>query len=276
MGACAGKSIDRVRAQLQVRVRASVQAELESGKVGNFYALRIGVIVGLYEAFQLYNKAQAMPDGNKQKAEFAAAALATTAVALDLMHTGAEWTSKKYGAGTATGRIAANWGGGVRFYGVFLGAVAGAIGGVLDIGSSIEQDQKNRSYLSVAYLIRAMASFAVTALIAGIAVSGSGPYLRMLMNRTGNPIILSILKVLDFFARRLAAEHVLRLMRASLARLAWAGLAISSIVWLLQPKIVEVWCEKSVFRMNKKTKGFKGQGEELVMLGDAFNKMVSV
>ncbi|NMY13695.1 hypothetical protein HBO38_35905 [Pseudomonas veronii] len=84
------KSIDRVRAELQVRVRASVQAELDAGKMGNFYAVRIGVIVGLYEAFQLYNKAQVMPDGNKQKAEFVAAAPATTAVSLDLMHTGAE------------------------------------------------------------------------------------------------------------------------------------------------------------------------------------------
>ncbi|NWC09400.1 hypothetical protein HX776_11310, partial [Pseudomonas agarici] len=45
-----------------------------------------------------------LAEGHKQKAEFAAAALATTAVALELMHTGAEWTSKKYGAATATGR----------------------------------------------------------------------------------------------------------------------------------------------------------------------------
>ncbi|MDD1969321.1 hypothetical protein NPS29_28710, partial [Pseudomonas putida] len=48
------KSLNTARAQLQVRVRRSVQMELESGKIGNFYALRLGVITGLYEAFQLY------------------------------------------------------------------------------------------------------------------------------------------------------------------------------------------------------------------------------
>ncbi len=268
------KSIDRVRAELQVRVRASVQAELESSKVGNFYALRIGVIVGLYEAFQLYNKAQAMPDGNKQKAEFVAAALATTAVSLDLMHTAAEWTSKKYGAATATGRIAVSWGSGLKLYGGFLGAIGSVIGIVLDSGNMKDEFRKEHQLLALAYLVRATASFAVTALTLGVAISGSGPYLRLLMSRTGNPALLSILKLLEFFATRLATEHVLRLMRASLARLAWAVLAISGIVWLLQPDAIETWCEKSVFRNDKKTKGYKGQGEELIGLEDAFSKTV--
>lgn len=268
------KSIDRVRAELQVRVRASVQAELESGKVGNFYALRIGVIVGLYEAFQLYNKAQAMPDGNKQKAEFVAAALATTAVSLDLMHTGAEWTSKKYGAATATGRIAASWGGGLRLYGGFLGAIGGVIGGALDISSSIDQERKNRNYLSIAYFSRAAISLSVTALSLGVAISGSGPYLRMLMSRTGSPILLGALKFIESVARRLAREVILRMMRASLARLAWIGLAISGVVWLLEPEAIELWCDKSVFRNDKRAKGYKSLTEELVGLELAFNTTV--
>lgn len=268
------KSIDRVRSELQVRVRASVQAELEAGKMGNFYAVRIGVIVGLYEAFQLYNKAQAMPDGNKQKAEFVAAALATTAVALDLMHTGAEWTSKTYGAATATGRIAANWGGGLKLYGGFLGAIGGVIGGALDISSSIDQERKGRNYLSTAYFIRAAASLSVTALTLGVAVSGSAPYLRMLMNRTGNQFLLGALKFMESIARRLASEVILRMMRASLARLAWAGLAISGLIWLLEPGAIDSWCDKSVFRKDKKSKGYKSLIEELSGLELAFNKTV--
>lgn len=266
------KSIDQVRAQLQVRVRASVQAELESGKVGNFYALRIGVIVGLYEAFQLYNKAQAMPDGNKQKAEFAAAALATTAVALDLMHTGAEWTSKKYGAGTATGRIAANWGGGLRLYGGFLGAVSGAIGGVLDFDAANEQFSSNRRFLSYAYFARTVSSFSVAVLTLGMAISGSGPYLRMLMVRTSSEVLLRGLKLVERLAARLAAEQILRIMRVGLARLAWAGLILTGVIWFLDPEAIESWCEKSVFRKRKQARTFKGQAEELAALETAFNK----
>ncbi|MBK3470330.1 hypothetical protein JJD61_06490 [Pseudomonas carnis] len=268
------KSIDRVRAELQVRVRASVQAELESGKVGNFYALRIGVIVGLYEAFQLYNKAQAMPDGNKQKAEFVAAALATTAVALDLMHTGAEWTSKKYGAATATGRIAASWGGGLKLYGGFLGAIGGVIGGSLDVSTAVDQIHKKRFSLAFAYGVKGAATFGVAFLSLGIAISGSGPYLRMLIARTGNAITLELLKVLEVVAARLAAERALLVMRAGLARLAWIALIIGGAIWLFEPAAIEAWCEKSVFRKSKKTKGFKGQAEEVVGLESAFTSMV--
>ncbi len=268
------KSIERVRWELQGRVRASVQAELKSDKMGNFYAVRIGVIVGLYEAFQLYNKAQAMPDGNKQKAEFVAAAMATTAVALDLMHTGAEWTSKTYGAATATGRIAANWGGGLKLYGGFLGAIGGAIGGVLDLQNAEDQQGKNRPVLMFAYLVRTAVSFSVTALTLGVAISGSGPYLRMLMTRTSNKVLMSALSLLESLATRLAAKRVLMLMRVSLARLAWVALAVGGVIWLLQPKAIESWCEKSAFRRVKKGKGYKDLTEELVALESAFNEMV--
>ncbi|MGF6094860.1 T6SS effector BTH_I2691 family protein [Pseudomonas sp. 18175] len=268
------KSIDRVRSELQVRVRASVQAELDAGKMGNFYAVRIGVIVGLYEAFQLYNKAQAMPDGNKQKAEFAAAALATTAVALDLMHTGAEWTSKKYGAATATGRIAASWGGGLKLYGGFLGAIGGVIGGSLDVNTAVDHIHKKRFSLAFAYAVKGAATFGVAFLSLGIAISGSGPYLRMLIAKTGNAITLELLKILEAVAVRLAAERALLLMRAGLARLAWVVLVIGGVIWLFEPTAIEAWCEKSVFRKSKNTKGFKGQAEEIVGLESSFISMV--
>ncbi len=95
------------------------------------------------------------------------------------------------------------------------------------------------------------------------------------MSRTSNTLLLSALKLLELLAKRLAAEQILKMMRAGLVRLAWAGLAISGVIWLLEPKAIESWCEKSVFRKNKKTKGFKKHVDELVELEAAFNKVVA-
>jgi hypothetical protein len=268
------KSLNTARAQLQVRVRRSVQTELEAGKLGNFYALRIGVITGLYEAFQLYYKAQAMPNGDKEKAEFAASMLATVSASLGLMQTGAEWTVKHYGVETATGRIASAWGAGLKLYGGLLGAVGGVIGAVLDYQSVSAERRKERLLLATAYGARAVVVGGVTLLSLGIAISGSGPYLRLMMNRVGSTVLLEILRILEGIASFLAKEAVLAGMRAWLARLPWAALAISVIVWLLEPKAIEKWCEKSVFRKDKTDKGFKTATHELVDLELAFKKMV--
>ncbi|NWC09491.1 hypothetical protein HX776_11780, partial [Pseudomonas agarici] len=149
------------------------------------------------------------------------------------------------------------------------------IGGSLDVQGGIGQFEKDRRFLSGAYFIRSVSSFAVISLTLGIVMSGSGPYLRLLMSRTSNTLLLSALKLLELLAKRLAAEQILKMMRAGLVRLAWAGLAISGVIWLLEPKAIESWCEKSVFRKNKKTKGFKKHVDELVELEAAFNKVVA-
>ncbi|MGV8865046.1 MAG: T6SS effector BTH_I2691 family protein [Pseudomonas sp.] len=269
------QTLDRARAALQLRVRASVQAELEAGKVGNFYALRMGVIVGLYEAFQLYDKAQHMSDGNKQKAEFVAAALVTTAVSLELMHTGAEWTAKHYGAASATGVLAANWGAGLKLYGGFLGAAGGVIGAVLDGGTAFDEYGKNRRGLFLAYMGRSLSTSGVTILSLGLAVSGSGPYLRILMEKANNKLLQELLRYGQTLAAKLARQSALLFMRNLLTKLAWVTLGISAFIWMLDPKAIEKWCEKSVLRKNKAVIGYRSQVLELSELELAFTQTVN-
>lgn len=268
------KSLNTARAQLQVRVRRSVQMELESGKIGNFYALRLGVITGLYEAFQLYYKAQAMPDGNKEKAEFAAAALATVSASLGLMQTGAEWTVTRYGVESATGRIASAWGAGLKLYGGLLGAVGGVIGAVIDGFAAWGEFGKGRKALGSAYFLRVFVSGWITSLSLRVAVAGSGPYIELLMKRVGDPLLIKLLARFKLYAAGLAEDTILLAMRTALARLVWATLVISGIVMLLEPEAIEKWCEKSVFRVDKTNKQFKTENDELIELEMAFKKMV--
>lgn len=96
------------------------------------------------------------------------------------------------------------------------------------------------------------------------------------MSRTKSASLLSVLRLLESLAKRLAAEKILKMMRSGLARLAWVGLVISGVIWVLEPEPIESWCESSVFRKDKKNNGFKQQGDELLELEAAFNKMVEV
>ena len=272
-----GKTMDfnRSRAQVQTRIRRSVQAELEAGKIGNFYALRIGAIVALFEAANLWFKAQEFPEGNRQRAEFAAAALGTLAVGLEVMHTGAEWTMARHSPRSLTHRVAATWGGGLRLYGGFLGAAGGLIGFSLDAGSAKTQFDHNRSVLGAAYLTRGIAVLSASALSSAVALSASGPYLRMLIERTGSRALKRALAVLDALARTLARRALLVFMRTWLARVGWVLLAVSAIIWILEPDAMEKWSDKSVFgkgRSNKPVK-FESEVAELAGLEAAFAQL---
>lgn len=274
-----GKTLDfnRSRAQIQARIRMSVQAELEAGRIGNFYAVRAGAIVAVFEAANLWFKAQEFPEDNRQRAEFAAAALGTLAAGLEVMHTGAEWTMARHSPRSLTHRVAATWGGGLRLYGGFLGAAGGVIGGVLDIRSFQTEADNQRAPLAAAYLVRSMAVLSVSALSMAVALSGSGPYLKMLMQKTGSKALQRALAILQVFAHRLAQRAVMVFMRTWLARIGWVTLAISVVIWILDPDAIEKWSDKSVFRkgMDGQRKRFRCESEELAELEAAFSRMVA-
>lgn len=94
------------------------------------------------------------------------------------------------------------------------------------------------------------------------------------MKRVSSKVLLEALRILEAIADFLAKQAILAGMRAWLAYLPWAAVAISVVVWLLEPKAIEKWCEKSVFRKNKADKGFKTESNELVELELAFKTMV--
>ena len=273
-----GKTVDfnRSRAQIQARIRMSVQAELEAGKIGNFYALRAGAIVAVLEAANLWFKAQEFPEGNRQRAEFAAAALGTLAVGLEVMHTGAEWTMARHSPRSLTHRVAAAWGGGLRLYGGFLGAAGGLVGFLLDARSAKTQFGHNRRLLAAAYLTRGVAVLSASALSFGVALSGSGPYLRTLIERTGSHALKRALAALDVLARTLARRALLVFMRTWLARVGWVMLAVSAIIWILEPDAIEKWSDKSVFRKSPSGQRVKFESEiaELAELEAAFAQLV--
>lgn len=262
--------IAAVRGQMKRRIREGVLAEMNAGKAGNFFALRLGIILSLFESVQLYFKAQEMPEGKKEKAEFAAAALGTLAGGLELTQTGAEWISGRYGAASVTGRAATMWGQGLRLYGGFLGSVGGTIGLVLDFGESAKQARKGRLFLAGAYSVRAIAVGGITALSQGVVISASGPYLNAMMQRTENRVILALLRGAERVAMRLAADVVVTFMRTWLARASWATAALMVVIWILEPDAMEEWCERSVFSKHKGEKRFANEAEELAELDVAF------
>ncbi|NWC09402.1 hypothetical protein HX776_11320, partial [Pseudomonas agarici] len=148
------------------------------------------------------------------------------------------------------------------------------IGGSLDANAAIDQAYNRQFSLAFAYAVKGTATFGVSVLSLGLAISGSGPYLRMLMVKTGNAMTLKFLQALEFVAARLATERALLMMRAGLARFAWIALFVGGAIWLFEPKKIEVWCNKSIFRKSKKAKRFKNQAEEIIGLESAFNSMV--
>lgn len=84
------------------------------------------------------------------------------------------------------------------------------------------------------------------------------------------------LAILQVFAHRLAQRAVMVFMRTWLARIGWVTLAISVVIWILEPDAIEKWSDKSVFRkdMEGKRKGFRCEIEELAELEIAFAQMV--
>lgn len=268
-------SFNRVRGQVRYRLDSAVQSELDAGRMGNFYALRIGVLVAVIEAANLWYRGQALPEGSRERAEFAAGALATLAVGLEVAQTGAEWATRRYSSASLVHRAAAAWGGGLRLYGGFLGAVGGVVGAVLDFSDAVDESKQGRTTLSIAYGVRATSLFAVSALSLGIALSGSGPYLKMLIERTGSAALKRMLSILTLFAEKLARRAVLLFMRTWLVRVGWVVLAVSTIIWILSPDAMQKWSSKSVFRKNSsnQSKMYENELAELAELEAAFAQM---
>lgn len=269
--------LNRSRSQIQWRIRRSIQAELEAGKIGNFYALRIGVIVALIEAANLFFKAQEFPEGKRQKAEFAAAALGTLAVSLELMYAGAEWTMTRYSSRSLTHRVAAAWGGGLRLYGGLLGATGGIIGVALDAVDGYDALKRGRVALAGAYTMRSLSTLALSALGLGVALSASGPYLKVLVQRTGSTAVKQALVLLHKLTQVMAQRAVLVFMRTWLMRMGWVALAVSAIIWLLEPDAIEKWSEKSVFKKDRSAqqKRYENEIEEIAELEAAFTQVVA-
>ena len=96
------------------------------------------------------------------------------------------------------------------------------------------------------------------------------------MQRTANEALKRFLAVLQVFAQKLAQRAVLVFMRTWLARLGWVTLAVSAIIWILEPDAMEKWSDKSVFRKDKsgQRKKFENEMEELAELEAAFAQMV--
>lgn len=161
-------------------------------------------------------------------------------------------------------------------YGGFLGAAGGVIGTALDGVEATDHLRRGRPLLATAYGGRALSTLAVSALSVSVALSSSGPYIKMLMQRTGSDALKRILLMMDGLARQLARQAVVVFMRTWLVRISWVLLAISAIIWILEPNAIEKWSDKSIFGKNRggRPEKFSNEIEELAKLEVAFARMV--
>ncbi|TGY32889.1 hypothetical protein [Stenotrophomonas maltophilia] len=56
------------------------------------------------------------------------------------------------------------------------------------------------------------------------------------------------------------------MLRAWGARLSWAAAAASVLIIVMSPDEFEKWSEKSIFRLDKSSKGYQDRADELVAL----------
>ncbi len=235
------------------RVRGSLMREFQNGGNGEFYKIRGGAVIALLEAVLLLAKGSASDKDSVQWAEFTAAGLTTAAAGFELAAMSVESVAARYGAATAVGRGSSIMLGGMKLAGGGLATLGGGVMAVLDSIEFGRAFNKDRYALGTAYFAHAIVSFGIAGLSAAISLSASAPFLRWLLDSTQKQFLRAILPALVRQAEALAVARVSAMLGLALGWSTALGLAITVVVWTLEPDSMETWCRHSCF-------GLRGPG----------------
>ncbi|WP_411852597.1 T6SS effector BTH_I2691 family protein [Stenotrophomonas sp. LGBM10] len=258
------------RGQFSRFVRVGVEREMAKGREGGVYQGRALMLATLFESLNLMIKGRNLlgdvPTA-RQGAELIASGLTLSGGVLVILEEGSTWIKGNFKPGSQVAAYSEVWGGRLGLYGGLLVATAGLIGTVLDRNSFEEYMKRDRMGLATAYGVRAFTIATGSVVASTTSFAGAAPYLRTLMLRSQFSGYRYILKIASGLSSRLLAKKVLMLMlRIWGARLGWAAAAATIVIIILDPDDLENWCDKSIFRKNVASNGYRNRSEELVAL----------
>ncbi|MDF0729247.1 hypothetical protein P0Y43_00715 [Pseudomonas entomophila] len=265
--AATGQTANRNRVAGQVnshigRVRNSLVAEFQNGGGGQFYQIRGGVIMAMIEGVVLAIKASKKDDGEKERLEYTAALLITSAAGVELAAISIQSVVARYAPSGVVGRGAAIALGGLRLVSGSLATVGGVMLAVLDLEESVKYSQNKNKTLGLAYFSRFIVSTGISGLTTLVSISYSGPLLRFLVGANSQSgFVLAI----ESFASSRLIPVLLRLI--GIGTIITVGLSLATI--FLAPSEMEEWCWHSSLKKwntGDLLKPFKDQETEMSRL----------
>jgi len=262
---------------LSIESRAAINKIMAQGKGGEFFKMRLTGVMTLTEGILLSFKAKQLAGATDVDAaqraawELSAAALTTTAAALEVGAMTQEWlaanTSIPNGGTRAMAEIRL---GGFKLAGNALAGVAGIVAACLDVGGALKANAEKKTALMFAFYGRGAANTANFAAGMALGFSYAEPLLQHWSKQFGGSALI------DGLAER-AKWFALR--RAVLFSVAiWLALAIMALTWAigkLDDDEIQKWIGRSSFRLNGNFEGkpkplYEKPGEEISALSGAF------
>ncbi len=265
--AAAGQTANSKRIAGQVdsligRVRNSLATEFQTGGGGQFYQIRGGVIMAIIEGVILGIKSFKKDEGEKERLEYKAAVLITSAAGIELAAISIQSVATRYAPTGVVGRGAAITLGGLRIIGGSLAAVGGAMLAFVDYEDGKKYWQKKYNILGSAYFARSFVSTGISGLAAVVSFSYSGPLLRFLFGANSRAwVILAV--------EGLASSGLVPIFLRLIGIGSFITVGLSVAIAYLSPNEMEEWCGHSCLRewnSGDLLKPFKDQETELKKL----------
>ncbi|WBS01227.1 hypothetical protein OU994_23440 [Pseudoduganella sp. SL102] len=225
----------------------------------NYHHVRIGAVLACIEMIGLGEKLSHNKWDSDSLMGIAGSAMAVGSVVLDMFYAGAKSIREiePYKSISAINKSADIVRGGFKLGAGVLSAGASFFGAILDWG---KMDKEKDPVMRTIYFLRALTGTASVFMTLIAAFS----YLEPLLNHVSKRYAENQLryKMLEATAS-LAGKAALRVrLLVYIARLNWFGLALTAVeigYLLLKDDDLQNWCEKSVFRRQKKTTGWLGE-----------------
>lgn len=280
--AAAGATANEARVAGQVnshinRVRETLTNDFQNSGGGQFYKLRVGVIVATIESVVLLSKAGGADKGSREYAELTAAALITAAAGLELAATGVGYVATRYAPSTVVGRGASIVLGGLRIMAGGLGVMGGGISAALSFTDATEAFRQDRRILGFAYLVQTLVSTSIFTLAGAIAISSSGAYLQWLLSSTQNVLWRTTLPYFFRATTLLTTPNIAAMTGLALGWATGVGVALAVVIWAISPDELERWCHHSCIAKRDQSsfwKPFPTEQKELTGLFNSFRAVI--
>lgn len=266
---------------LKLESQQAINKIMAEGKAGEFFKMRLTGVMTLLEGILLTFKARQLGGASDVDAaqraawELGAAAMTTTAAALEMGAMTQEWLAGKVaGTSRATTAMAEIRLGGFKLAGNALAGVAGIVSAVLDVTDAGKAYNEKKYSLMCAFAARGISNGLTFFSSMAMGFSYAEPLLKLWAERAGTRTVGG--RVLGGLAARAAS---LALRRAAIfSTTLWLALAVAAATWVigkLSDDEMQRWCKRSGFRKPGKPEEkpeplYDKPGEELVALYGAF------
>ena len=250
----------------KVKIKLDELVGNSSPPTNNYHHVRIGAVLACIELIGLGEKVANNKWDTKSMIGIAGSVMAVGSVVLDTFYSGAKSIREisPYKGVNAINKSADIVRGGFKLGAGVLSTGAGLCGAILDWG---KLDSEKDSTLRMIYALRAATGF----ISASLTILAAFSYSESLLNHLSKGYAQHQLRYKLLIKGALLAGRIALRVRLLVwvARLNWVGLAltVAEIGYLLwKDDDLQNWCEKSVFRQQKKTTNWFGR----VVVNDSF------